>query len=213
MIRSRVFDGLSPEEYDRILCDHRLETRKYSRGEIVINEGEPVKNIGILHLGKLVGVKINYEGMTHLLRTFEPGEAMLIEAYFSSFGTSPMTIIADEESDIVILPSSIFESPSSDRIAERLFHNMFRILADESIKLIYKTEILSKRSLRERIMSYLLIMQEKRGKNSFQILMNQEKFAQYLCVNRSALSYELNLMKREGIIAYSKDQYTILNGQ
>jgi CRP-like cAMP-binding protein len=92
---------------------------------------------------------------------------------------------------------------------ENILNNIINLLADENIRLTYKADVLSIKGMRERIMAHLSIMQEKRGKRSFDLGMNQEQFAQYLCVNRSALSKELNRLKAEGIIAYKNNSYTV----
>ena len=59
-------------------------------------------------------------------------------------------------------------------------------------------------------MTYLNIIREKRGTDTFDIYMNQSQFAQFLCVNRSVLSSELNWLREEGLIDYDKTCYTIL---
>ena len=83
-------------------------------------------------------------------------------------------------------------------------------LADDNIKMAKKIEILVERGLRERILTYLNILTSKSGSNSVSVRMNREQLAQFLCVNRSALSNELNKMKKEGIIDFKKDKFTIL---
>lgn len=210
MMNSKIFDGFSKAECEDINQKFQIGLRHYAKGELVLNEGETVNDIYIIHRGKLVGMKFYYEGDTHLLRTFGPGEVIAIEAVSSTLKTSPLTFIADEQSEIMFLPISITEDQLEKRLTEKLLRNMLHVLADENIKLLYKTEVLSKRALRNRIVTFLAIIQEKRGSNSFRILMNQEQFAQYLCVNRSALSYELNQMKKEGLIHFEKDLYEIL---
>ncbi len=61
------------------------------------------------------------------------------------------------------------------------------------------------------MLTYLSIIREKKGRDTFDISMNQEQFAQYLCVNRSVLSKELNQMRNAGLIDYKKNRYTILH--
>lgn len=87
---------------------------------------------------------------------------------------------------------------------------MVNILSNENIRLMYKIDTLSKRSLRDRITTYLSIIREKRHVDTFDIGMTQEQFAQYLCVNRSVLSSELNKMRKEGLIDFTKSTYTVL---
>ena len=83
-------------------------------------------------------------------------------------------------------------------------------IADNNIRMANKVEILAERSLRERILVYLNILTGKAGSNTVTVRMNREQMAQFLCVNRSALSNELNKMKKEGVIDFHKDKFTIL---
>ena len=210
MMKSKVFDGFTRKECELLHKEIQPRLQRFSKGQIVINEGELVKSIYIIFRGKLIGIKFFYEGNTHLMRTYGSGESVGVEAFASTFETSPLTYVADEDTRVLYLPLRGAFSNLEDRYKEKLLYNMLHVLADDNIKLIYKTEVLSKRSLRDRIMTYLSIIQRKKDSETFRIMMNQEQFAQYLCVNRSALSYELNLMRREGIISFKKDQYKIL---
>lgn len=83
-------------------------------------------------------------------------------------------------------------------------------LADDNIRTSHKLEILAENGLRARIMIYLRILQQKAGGNTVTVRMSREQLAQFLCVNRSALSNELNKMKREGVIDFSRDKFTLL---
>ena len=83
-------------------------------------------------------------------------------------------------------------------------------LADESIRKMHKIEILAERGLRDRIIMYLDILRKKSGTNVVHVNMGREQLAQFLCVNRSALSNELNKMKREGLIDFRKNEFRIL---
>jgi cAMP-binding proteins - catabolite gene activator and regulatory subunit of cAMP-dependent protein kinases len=211
MMKSKVFDGFSKTQCEILHRNLQPYLRQFNKGEIVIQEGDSVRSIAIIFRGKLIGMKLYYEGDTHLMRTYGPGETVGVEAIASTFETSPLTFVAGEDSEILLLPMrGVFEQ-LEEQFSVKLLFNMIHVLADDNIKLIYKTEVLSKRSLRERIMTYLSIIQRKKDSDTFRILMNQQQFAQYLCVNRSALSYELNQMKREGIIYFEKDSYRILN--
>jgi CRP-like cAMP-binding protein len=75
---------------------------------------------------------------------------------------------------------------------------------------MYKIDVLSKRTLQEKILTYLSLIREKNCADTFEIDMNQEQLAQYLCVNRSVLSKELNLMRKNGLIQYQGKCYTVL---
>ena len=135
-----------------------------------------------------------------------------LDTIYSTKQESPVTYTAAEETMILMFPHSAADDqeqvPSNLQI--KMKNNMIKILADENIKSLYKLEVLSKRALRCRVRTFLSIMAKKSGKNTFHIGMDREQFAQYLCVNRSALSYELSKMQKEGLITFEKDLFTLL---
>lgn len=138
---------------------------------------------------------------------FEEGEIIGLEAASSTFRTSPLTYTADTDVTVVMIEiASVLNCPLRDIILENIIH----LLSDISIRQMYKIQVISKHGLRDRIMAHLTIMQRKRNTEVFDIRMSQEQLAQYLCVNRSALSYELNKMKKEGIIDFKKSKFKIL---
>jgi len=192
----------------RIFCSEvKPQLKQYTKNEILIYEGEELNFIGIVRTGKINGEKFYLEGDVHLVYVYECGELFGLDTAATHSRLSPVTFLADKNSSVLMI--------SMDRIMncsfrEKIMENIISILADENIKKLYKIEALSKRGLRDRIMTYLRIRQHKLGRDSFSIMMTQEQFAQYLCVNRSALTYELNNMRREGIIDFKRDRFTIL---
>lgn len=212
MRESRLFEGLSDSECSRIHAAVEPTTFGYRKKEAIIRQGDTVSAISVITKGKVISVRYYYGGDAHILRVFDQMDVLCLEAVMSSFQKSPATLIADEPSEV--LSFSIARMLNKDLLDEavrsKIIQNMFHLLADENIRLIYKAEVLSQKSLRERILIFLRIMAEKKERDSFYIGMNQDQFAQYLSANRSALSAELNCMRREGIINYEKDYFTIL---
>ena len=115
--------------------------------------------------------------------------------------------MANEAAEVIFID---FPSVMRTEYAAEFAQALLRILADDNIKKLYKIEVLSKRGLRDRAMTYLRLIHKKSGNTEFSINMDREQFAQYLCVNRSALSYELNQMKRDGIVDFKKDRFRII---
>lgn len=85
---------------------------------------------------------------------------------------------------------------------------MVKILAEKILLLNGKIDILSKRSIREKTLSFLRL--KGGGLKTFKINYNREEMADFLCVDRSALSYELSKMKKEGLIDYKGNNFKIL---
>lgn len=205
--KTGLFDRLSDRECTLLFNMIAISEKTYSKREIIIHEGSRVQYLYAVKKGKVIGEKFHIEGETNLLNVFEEGEVIGLEAASSTFRTSPLTYTADTEVTVVMIEiASVLNCPLRDIILENIIH----LLSDISIRQMYKIQVISKHGLRDRIMAHLTIMQRKRNTEVFDIRMSQEQLAQYLCVNRSALSYELNKMKKEGIIDFKKSKFKIL---
>ena len=203
---SGLFDRLTDRECELLFDMIAISEKSFDKREIVVHEGSEVQHFYIVKKGKVIGEKFHIEGETDLLNVFEKGEIFGIEAASSTFKTSPLTYTADIETTVVMIE---IESLLSCSLRETVLENIAHLLSDISTRQMYKIQVLSKHGLRERIMAHLLIMRRKRNTEVFDIRMTQEQLAQYLCVNRSALSYELNRMKKEGIIDFKKSKFKI----
>lgn len=209
---SALFQGLSEKDFRCVSQALSPSVKTYEKKDVLIGQGDVVKKIGIIQDGRVIGVKYHYDGSSQILRILKPNGIIGLESVSSSFSTCPCMLIA--ESYCTVLFFTYHEFFTSSQITasckEQLRQNVINILADENIRMMYKIDALSRRTMRDRIMTYLSIIMEKRGSNTFDIGMTQEQFAQYLCVNRSVLSTELNRMRKEKLIEFNKSIYTIL---
>jgi CRP-like cAMP-binding protein len=218
MEKSKLFQGVDAGELTKLCAVVIPAEKDYARNQIIINQGEPVKRIGILKNGSAISVKYHFDGDTQILRIYHQGEVLLLDAVNTTLLTSPVTLISQTDSTVVFIPyAAIFEadSVSSDAKA-RIRANSSELLSNELIRLMYKIDVLSKRTLRERILTYLSLVRERSGgsrkpdSDIVDIDMTQEQFAQYLCVNRSVLSAELSRMRKSGLIDYKGSRFIII---
>ena len=91
-----------------------------------------------------------------------------------------------------------------------MIENMVRIIARKNRELMRKVEVVSKKSLREKILAYLSIQSQSQGSNRFEVPLGRVEWAEYLCADRSALTRELAKMKDEGLIDYQRNSFEIL---
>lgn len=208
---SKFFQGISGRDFECICLALSPSVKTYQKKEVVTGQGDMVRQIGIIQEGRIIGTKYHYDGSSQILRLLKPCGIIGLESVSSSFFTSPCMLTAETYCSVVFFTyRDFFSSPQITEPCKKIiWQNVINILADENIRMMYKIDTLSKRTLRERIITYLSIIMEKRGSNTFDIGMTQEQFAQYLCVNRSVLSKELNAMRREQLIDFQKTVYTI----
>ena len=91
-----------------------------------------------------------------------------------------------------------------------LADNLYDLLGQKNMQLIEKVEIVSKPDLRSKILAYLTLQAEKQNSRYLEIPLNREEMAEYLCANRSSLSRELALLKRDGILDFHKNTFVLL---
>lgn len=211
LIKSRLFQGLSEDQILSICSAVTITEREYIKNQVIVNQGEPIKKIGILKKGNGISVKYHFDGNAQILRIYGEGEIVLLDAVNTALSTSPATLMSHSDCSMIFIPyGEILKAKSiMMEVKSLVMANCSEILSNELIRFMYKIDVLSKRTLRERILTYLSILKERTGSNIFDIGMNQEQFAQYLCVNRSVLSSELNLMKNSGIIEYKGSHFKI----
>lgn len=202
-----LFNGMSSKECVSVYSEATPRIEKYARDEIIVREGEYEREFGIVVSGLLRGEKFHMEGAVHIVNVFETGDIFSMDSVVSKSKIAPITIIAADDAEIMAID---VEKLLSCRLHEQIMRNIIELLADENIKKLYKIDILSHAGLRDKILTYLKIMAQKRRKNTFHTMMTQEQLAQYLAVNRSALSNELNKMRREGILDFKKDKFTLI---
>jgi CRP-like cAMP-binding protein len=208
---AELFRGFTDADFAKICASVRRRVQDFERKDVLVRQGAPVSEIGVLIRGGLLSEKYHINGRVQIIRTFSPYAAVNLDAVCSSFRTGPTTITANRSGRIIWLSFDdlIQGEAVSAAVNKALFDRIAAILADENIRLMYKSDILAMRTVRGRIMAYFSILSEKRGSLTIDIDMNQEELAQYLCLDRSSLSLELNKMRREGILDFNKKIYTL----
>jgi CRP/FNR family transcriptional regulator, dissimilatory nitrate respiration regulator len=124
----------------------------------------------------------------------------------------PLSIETQTDSEIVFLnyKQIITNCATSCVFHNRLIENMVGILANKNIVLTKKIRHLAKRTTRDKLLSYLVEEAQKSGSKTFSIPFSRQELADYLCVERSAMSAELSKLRREGIIETTRSKFILL---
>lgn len=210
--RSLLYQGLTMDELNLVYEQTYPVVRAYGKDEIIVAQGSKVSAIGLIKSGTVASLKYNLNGEAQLLRTYKQGGVICLDTLYSKSKQSPVALICQTDCLIGFTPFlRLFESPfisSSTKV--KLLHNIAHILSDEHVQLIFKIDLLSMYTLEERILAYLTHIKEKSDQEPFDIGLTQQQFADFLWVNRSVLSTELNRMRKEGLIDYEKSRFRIL---
>ncbi len=210
-----IFHSISREDISSLLHCITDLTREYKKSETVFQEGQSIKQIGVLLSGSLQILQDDYFGNRTILRTILQGEIFGESFALSDKPSEVLRVIASQDSKIIFLNKDQILKPCSKQchFHETLIRNLLEITSHKNIVLTEKIHILSKRSTREKVLSYLSYEYKKKKTNPFVIPYDRQELADYLCVDRSALSQELSKLHKDGLIAYRKNVFSFLNDQ
>lgn len=206
-----LFHGISDDDIMRILGCLKAKVIELDKKYTVFREGTTQKYIGILLSGSLHLVRMDYYGNRSILSGVEAGETFL-EAFACTETELPLSVIADEPSEVMIIDVRHILHTCSNCCAfhQHLIFNIMKILATKNIAFYQKIDITSKRSTREKLLTYLNYQSKKVNSNEFNIPFDRQELADYLEVERSGLSMEISKLKSEGLIDSYKNYFKLM---
>ena len=205
-----LFANMEPDEITGLLKCLGVEKKKFSKNRMVFTAGDEIQSVGILLEGKLQILKEDFWGNRMILAQLEPGELFGEAFVCGRIKELPVTILAADDSRILLLDYArvITSCPASCEHHSRLIRNMVQILARKTIEMNRKIEIVTQRTIREKVLAYLSGQALQRG-NPFDLPFNRQEMADYLAVDRSALSNELGKLQKEGRIRFQRNHFQI----
>ena len=209
--RCPLMAGLS-EEFVRQTLLPLGKVRQFPRNGTLISAQEQIDWFGIVLEGRVQIVQIFSTGVSSLMESLLPSYALGLDLLFTKTRTSPYYAVAAVHSRVMECPGKLLTEPGLLPEEERLalWRQLLTMISQANMRKHNRIAILSQRGMRDRVLTYLILQASRRADDSFQISFSREELADYLCVNRSALSHELSLMEREGLIQFRKNQFTIL---
>ena len=207
-----LFQGLEREEISEVLQKFHALIKHFSKADYIYLAGDCVENLCVVLEGTVQMIKEDIWGEKAIIANLGAG-SVFAENFLGKLGDrSVVSYFVASDSEILMLPlgRALFDANTTSTASQRLMCNIVSILADNNTRLIEKTEILCKKTLRSKILAYL--EQEARNNDcrQFTIPFNRTDLANYLDADRSALTRELARMKEEGLIDYNKNTFTIL---
>jgi CRP-like cAMP-binding protein len=209
-----LFHGLAERDVITLLRCLSSRERRYEKGETALREGDPPTFAGIVRSGRVLVVKDDYFGKRHIVAEVGPGGLFAESLVCAEAETSPVTVIAAVKSTLLLIEYSgiITTCPNACGFHTILIKNMMRILAMRNRQLIDKLEHLTRPNVREKALSYLSERAKAQGTAVFEIPFDRQGLADYLAVDRSALSRQLSALRDEGVIKFRKNRFELVGG-
>lgn len=210
--RTQLFSGVSDTEISAMLNCLQAKLLTFQKGDYVFREGERIYNITVLVKGKLLVQHDDFWGNRNIVNVIRVGE-MFGEAYVAPESGSLLNdVIAEEDSAVIFFDVRRILTVCSTacRFHSMVIQNLFFAISEKNRKLVQKIGHMSKRSTRAKLLSYLSEEAKRQNSSHFTIPFTRQQLADFLCVDRSAMSNELCKMRDEGLLQFAKNQFILL---
>ena len=211
-VNSPLFRGIEPQERKAMLGCIGYHIAAFRKGDIVAFEEENIRHIGIILSGSVDMVKEDLWGNKTMLVRMGKDELFGETFACGSDNLSVVTFLVSEDAKILFMPFDrvMHSCTMACQFHHRLIENMVSVIAAKNRDLMRKVEVVSKRTIREKLLAYLSIQAQTQNSRYLEIPLGRVELAEYLCVDRSALTRELAKMREEGLIDYHRNCFRML---
>jgi len=184
----------------------------YQKGQLVFHEGAPATHLGIVLEGAVQILRDDYYGNRSILGRAAAGDLFCESFACAGVTALPVNVMVTQDCQILRIDSCrILRSCSNAcEFHNQLIMNLMQVMAEKNLAFHEKVQILSQRTTRDKLMTYLMLCSEKERSSDFEIPFDRQELADYLEVERSGLSAEIGKLKKEGIIECEKNRFTLL---
>ena len=208
---TQMFSGVAEDEIEAMLSCLGARQNSYPKGAYVLHQGEYIRDIIVLVEGNLHIQKDDYWGKRSILGQISVGE-MFAEAYVTPKSEAIRNdVVAVENSTVLFFDVKriLTTCSSACQFHAMVVQNMFFAISEKNRKLVQKLEHMSQRTTREKLISYLSEEARQQNSASFTIPFNRQQLADFLSVDRSAMSNELCKLRDEGLLSFEKNQFRL----
>ncbi len=204
--KSPLFAGMGEEQITVLLDSLHSREQGYGKGEYLRRAGEQTAEMGLLLAGQVHILREDFWGRCRILGNVMPGD--LFGEAFACAG-QPMTVSVQAVADCRVLYLSCQSLLQPGGEEDILRCRLLGILAAKNQRLVGKMEHMGQKTTREKLLSYLSEQAQLAGRQEFVIPFNRQQLADYLGVERSAMSAQLSQMQKEGILDYKRSWFRL----
>ena len=207
-----LFDRIGDESLKEMLGCLNAKERSYKKGDVVFAEGDKAKYLGIVLEGSVQLVRVDYYGNRSILANIEPPQLFGEAFACAGLKSLPVDAVAAADTKILLLDAQRIARPCGNACPchGQTILNLLHIVAKKNLVLHQKIEITSKRSTREKLMTYLLLQAKKAKSHTFTVPFDRQELADYLEVDRSGLSAEISKLRNEKVLECRRSTFTLL---
>lgn len=212
MERSPLFQGINYDEYQRMLTCFQAVQRSYRPEEMIYDFSKPNQNaVGIIERGTASLIRIDADGVATVLEELHAGGVFGKDLAFAGSREDSLEVVCRTACDVLFIdyPHILKRCENACYHHSLLVQNMLRLMADKAQSLSERVDVLSRRSIREKLLCYFRQQAEKEGADSFTLPFSLSTLADYIATDRSAMMRELKRLREEGAVSSDGRRFTL----
>ena len=210
--KSPLFQDISYEEYRRMLTCFQAVQRSFRTDEMIYDFSAPQNDaVGIIERGEAALIRIDEEGVSTVMEELSPGGVFEKTLAFARSGHDSLEVVCRTPCDVLFIDYAHILKRCQNACTHHslLVQNMLRLMADKAQALSMRVDVLSRRSIREKLLCYFRQLAESSGKDTFTLPFSLSTLADYIATDRSAMMRELKRLREEGIISSDGRRFTL----
>ena len=211
MVRSSLLEGVSPQEYQTMRVCLGVHEQSFRPDDVIYDFGDGRGLLGIVTQGSAVVERIDREGGRAILEHLEPGGVFGEMMMFKAAGDDSVVARSVTPCRVSFLRGEAVMRRCEHACAchSRMVENLFHLVTEKATSLSERVEVLSRRSIREKLLRYFQLQAAKGHGPSFQLPFSLSALADYISADRSAMMRELKKMREEMLVTITGRQVTL----
>ena len=198
---SPLFQDISEESQQAMCACFDIREYSFRAGEIIYDFSEGRNMVGILAQGAAVIERIDHQGSRTILERLDQGGVFGEMLMFDNVAGDSITVVAEQSCRVWLMAAEQVTKRCEKACAHhtRVVENMFRLVAEKATSLYERVEVLSRRSIRDKLLCYFSLLAAKSG-GEFSLPFSLSALADYISTDRSAMMRELKKMRDEKLV-------------
>ena len=211
---SPLFRGISEESQQAMRTCFDMREVSFRADEVIYDFGAGRNMVGVLAEGAAVIERIDQQGSRTILERLESGGVFGEMLMFENVAGDSITVVAQRPCRVWFMAASQVTKRCENACAHhsRMVENMFHLVADKATALSERVEVLSRRSIRDKLLCYFSLLASKAGGSGFSLPFSLSALADYISADRSAMMRELKKMREEHLLAVDGRAVTLYAG-
>ena len=209
-INSPLFKHIEEQEVRKIIACTGAEACVFKKGNVIITSADEKPKLGIVLTGRVFAVRDDAFGNRCVISCIDKNEIFGLGVTVPDY-IDDLFVIADDDSEVLLIDAKkLMWGCDNYCLAHRqLMYSLISLMSEKNLNLTNKLRHISQHSLRGKIISFLAEQGRKNRSREFNIPFDRQEMADYLAADRCAVSAELSKMKKDGLIDYKKNQFTL----